>query len=731
MINNIRKFTVLWSVIILLGNLLIPQKPPEYHFYDTTLPIEERVNDLIGRLTLEEKAGMMLHNSKAIPRLGIPEYNWWNECLHGVARAGKATVFPQAIGIAATFDNHLVQRIATAVSDEARAKFHAAVRMDNRTQYAGLTFWTPNVNIFRDPRWGRGQETYGEDPYLTSRIGTAYVTGLQGNHPQYLKTAACAKHFAVHSGPEPLRHYFNAVVDTKDLRETYLPAFKALVDAGVEAVMCAYNRTNGAPCCGSQSLLVDILRNQWGFHGHIVTDCWALDDIWLRHKVVKTKIEAAAMAINNGVNLNCGYLYKFLPDTVKKGLVKEVTIDECLATLLTTRFKLGLFDPDSMNPYSRIPESIVNCQKHKNLAREAAAKSIVLLQNKNNVLPLDKNIKHLYVTGPNAADVDVLMGNYNGMSGEMATVLEGVTEAVSPATMVEYRPGCLLNGKPVFSGTGMAAANDATIAVIGLSPLLEGEDGDAMLSESNGDRVDIRLPGNQVEFIRKLRENNDKPLVVVIFGGSAVAVPEIANLADAVLFAWYPGEQGGNALADVIFGTVNPAGRLPVTVYRSLKDLPPYEDYSMQGRTYRYFQGKPLYPFGFGLSYTTFQYDGLQVGKPELSASSLREITITASIKNTGHRDGEEVVQLYTRYKGGAFQNLKNSRFPIKELKGYNRIHLQKGEQKEIRFILNADALKTWVVKKNKWVLLPGEYEIMLASSSSDIRLRHTIDIKK
>ncbi len=399
-------------------------------FRNPQLSTDQRIDDLLSRLTPEEKVSQMLYNSPAIDRLDIPAYNWWNECLHGVGRAGRATVFPQAIGLAATFDDDLIYRIADAISTEARAKYNEAIRKNNRVQYLGLTFWTPNINIFRDPRWGRGQETYGEDPYLTGRMGSAFVRGLQGNDPKYLKAAACAKHFAVHSGPEKTRHEFNALPDEKDFRETYLPAFKSLVDAKVEAVMCAYNRLYNEPCCGSKYLLSDILRNEWGFKGHIVTDCWALDDIWLRHKVVATREEAAAMAAKAGVNLNCGYIYKYLPVAIEKGLIPESILDTILKPLLRTRFRLGLFDPPGMVPWSALGPEVVDSPGHQDLAREAAVKSIVLLQNKNNILPLNRDsIRNIFVTGPTAADIMALVGNYNGWAGDMVTFLEGITRS--------------------------------------------------------------------------------------------------------------------------------------------------------------------------------------------------------------------------------------------------------------------------------------------------------------
>ncbi|MEN8226434.1 MAG: glycoside hydrolase family 3 N-terminal domain-containing protein, partial [Bacteroidota bacterium] len=493
-----------------------------YPYLDPSVPIEDRVDDLISKLTLEEKASLMLYNSPAIERLGIPAYNWWSEALHGVGRAGEATVFPQAIGLAATFDPDLIFRIAVAISDEARAKHHAAVRKGHIAQNMGLSFWSPNINIFRDPRWGRGQETYGEDPFLSAVIGSIFVRGLQGDHPKYLKTAACAKHYVVHSGPEASRHHFNAIPNEIDFRETYLPAFRELVEADVEAVMCAYNRTYDEPCCGSPFLLKDVLREEYGFDGHIVSDCWALDDIWARHKVVETRVEAAAMAADAGVNLNCGYIYKYLPGAVDKGLISEPEVNDILKPLLRTRFKLGLFDPDSLNPYAAISTDVVNCVKHKQLAHEAAVKSIILLKN-DGVLPLNRDsINGIFVTGPMAADLSALVGNYNGYSGEMVTILEGMVAKAGPAIAVDHTKGVLLNNDSIFYGFWHTGFADVVIAVVGINRLLEGEEGDAMLNLEGGDRTAIELPENQVEYIRKLRERiGDKKLVVVVTGGSA------------------------------------------------------------------------------------------------------------------------------------------------------------------------------------------------------------------
>jgi beta-glucosidase len=690
----------------------------QYPFQNPSLNLDVRIDDLISKLTIEEKATLMLYNSPAIERLGIPEYNWWNECLHGVARAGRATVFPQAIGLAATFDEDLIFRVATAISDEARAKHHEAVRMGNRAQYNGLSFWTPNINIFRDPRWGRGQETYGEDPFLTSRIGIALVKGLQGNDPKYLKVSACAKHFVVHSGPEKTRHVFNALPNERDFKETYLPAFQALVEEGnVESVMCAYNRTYDQPCCGSNFLIDSILRKEWKFKGHVVSDCWALDDIWLRHKVVTTRVEAAAMAVKAGVNLNCGYIYEYLPKAVDTGLITEETVNAALRPLLQTRFKLGLFDPDELNPYSRIPKEVVNCEKHQQLAYEAAAKSIVLLKNKNSILPLNRDtLKNLFVTGPTATDINCLLGNYNGLSGEFVTILEGLISRVYEGTIVEHNQGFMYHNDSIMHGFWQASRADAVIICIGLSPLFEGEEGDAMMNPNGGDRVSITLPHNQVEYVRKMREKiGTNPLIVILTGGSALAIPEIDELADAVLFAWYPGEQGGNAVADIIFGTINPSGRLPVTFYKSDSDLPDFENYSMEGRTYRYFKGEPLYPFGYGLSFTQFDYSNLSV------KNEGENIQVTVSVKNTGVFEGYEVIQIYTNKTDPTFWR------PMKQLVGFKRISLQKGEQKIITLEIEKKQFQYWDVHQQKYLIEPGKYEIHAGSSSADIRLENSI----
>ncbi len=711
----------LFFSILISGSLYGQSQNYTYPYLDPSIPDSLRVEDLMSKLTLDEKASLTLYNSPSIARLGIPEYNWWNECLHGVGRAGLATVFPQAIGLAASFDEKLIYEVATAISDEARAKHHAAVRKGYRAQYMGLTFWSPNINIFRDPRWGRGQETYGEDPYLTSVTGRAFVHGLQGNDPDYLKVAACAKHYVVHSGPEESRHHFNAVPNEIDFRETYLPAFRELVEADVEAVMCAYNRTYGEPCCGSKYLLQDILRDEYGFEGHVVTDCWALDDIWARHQSVETGVQAAAMAAKAGANLNCGYIYKYLPEAVRLGMIMEEDVDNVLRPILTSRFKLGLFDPDSINPYASIPPEIVNCEAHKALAREAAQKSIVLLKN-NGVLPLNKDsINSILVTGPMACDLNALVGNYNGYSGEMATVLEGVVNHAGPAISVKYTAGVLLDNDSLFNGN-WHSSSDILIAVVGINRLLEGENGDAMLNKNGGDRIRIELPANQVEYIRQIKENiGNNKLVVVVTGGSAIAMPEIEQMADALLFAWYPGEQGGNAIADLIFGDVNPSGRLPVSFYRSTSDLPPIDDYSMEGRTYRFFKGDVLFPFGHGLSYSNFEY--LSANFLMHGGQGISDIAIRVKIHNNSSVDGEEVIQVYVKVPGAGY------RVPEKSLVGFKRVLVAAGESMHVNIPLDIDFMKRWDVSEQKYLLVPGDYGFFIGASSEDIRIELTNSI--
>lgn len=684
----------------------------KYPFLNPASPVEKRVNDLLSRLTIDEKISLLLYNSPGVERLGIPAYNWWNEALHGVARAGRATVFPQAIGMAATFDDSLVQKIAMAISDEARAKYNAAIKNNNRSQYLGLTFWSPNINIFRDPRWGRGHETYGEDPYLTGRIGTAFVKGLQGNDPNHYKTVACAKHFAVSSGPEPLRHEFNAVVSNSDLYNTYLPAFqKLVVDAKVGGIMCAYNRLDGLPCCGSKFLLQDILRSEWGFKGYLVTDCWALDDIFTYHHFVKDPEEAAVMAIKNGVNVECGNTLKTLRSALQKGSLTEADINASLHINLETLMKLGWFDPPGKNPFDRITEKVINSETNRLLAKRAAVESMVLLSNKNNSLPLSADLKSILITGPNADDINVLLANYNGHSGNLVTILEGITNAVSPSTIIFNNKGCELADTLRQDVHWMISEAEAVVAVLGLSPLIEGENGDAYLSEAGGDKKDISFPYAQLKYLKKLRERTKKPLIVVLTSGSAVELTEVEKIADAVLLAWYPGEQGGNAVADVLFGKANPGGRLPVTFYNSTADLPAFTDYAMKGRTYRYFKGDVCHPFGFGLSYTTFTYSNLKVSALQNGYS------FQFDIKNSGRMDGDEVAQLYVRHIDGANTE------PVQQLKNFKRVSLAKGKLQRVSLILRESDMRYWDEKKNGWTLYPGEYEVMIGGSSEDSKL--------
>jgi len=681
--------------------------------------MEERLDDLIRRLSLEEKVSLMTHTAAGVERLGIPAYNWWNEALHGVARAAPATVFPQAIGLAATFNPELVEEVATVISDEGRALYHKSVKKDIRKQYMGLTYWSPNVNIFRDPRWGRGHETYGEDPFLSGELGAAFVRGIQGQDPGYLKAAACAKHFAVHNGPEAKRHVFDAAASPKDLYETYLPAFKRLVDEGVAGVMCAYNRTNGEVCCGHQELLVDVLRKKnWGFDGYVVSDCWALSDFYSFHKVTQTPEESAALALKSQVNVNCGVVYNHLDEALEKGLVKEADIDAALRRQLRIRFRLGLFDPDDRVPFARNIPDKMQLEKARRVARRAARQSVVLLKNEKQVLPLSKDLPQVYVTGHNAADVNVLLGNYFGVSRRMVPLLEGIANKVSETTVVQYSQGMLLDQKDTtnFGMVWNAASADATIAVIGISPLVEGENGDAIASDFGGDRKTIEMPRAQINFLKALKEQaKDNPLIVVVCTGSAIAMPEVHELADALLLAWYPGEQGGNGVADILFGDAAPSGRLPLTFYRSTQQLGDYEDYRIAegGRTYKYFKGDPLYPFGFGLTYSQIKYEA--VGKKQVDWKKEGQLNFETALSNTGRRRVEEVVQLYI---GGP-----ETGFPIPQyaLKNIKRLSLAPGESKKVAFEITEKMLE--VIDMDGQPVLPkGEHQVWIGPSSPSAR---------
>ena len=682
-------------------------------FQDPTKPIAERVNDLISKMTLEEKAGQMMYNAPAIPRLDVPKYNWWNECLHGVARNGRATVFPQAIALGATFDPDLMHRIGLAIADEARAKFNANRKVGYMDRYAGLTFWSPNVNLFRDPRWGRGQETYGEDPMLISKLGVSFVKGLQGDDPKYLKTAAMAKHYAVHSGPEKLRHEFDAVVSRFDLWNTYLPAFEALVtDADVEGVMGAYNRTNGDVCCAHPYLMQEVLRDKWGFDGYFVSDCWAIQDFYQGHNVDETREQAASRAATLGCNLNCGSTYPALVEAVEQGLTNESVLDDNLRQLLPTRFKLGLFDPLGSVPFDNITTEVVRSQEHLDLSYEAATKALVMLKNEDNLLPLDPEIQSVFVTGPMAANAQTLLANYYGVTDDLRTILEGVVGNVSDHTAIRYVQGALMdrpNVNPIDWYSEEASTAEVTIACMGISQLKEGE---AIASPSAGDREYINLPPHQIEFLKLLR-SKAKKLVVVITGGSAISSPEAHELADAVVYAWYPGEKGGQAVGDLLFGKVNPSGKLPVTFVEKLEDLPPFEDYNMKGRTYRYLEKDPLYPFGYGLSYSNFTYTEPKVSNQILSKDNPIELTL--KVNNVSDIGGDEVVQLYIEKAD------RSPEEPMIELRDFSRIHVEGNESQMVTFQISAETLANRDENGDK-VTTPGKYTVYVGGSTPSSR---------
>lgn len=829
LINVLPYNGVLVFIFLLVSSCASNEKTKKiyaFNFQNPSLTIEERVQDLLGQMTLQEKVSQMRYDAPGVERLGIPEYNWWNECLHGVARAGEATVFPQGIGMGATWNAPLIFEMGTAVSDEARAKHHKAISEGKRGIYQGLNFWTPNINIFRDPRWGRGQETYGEDPYLTSRIGVNYIKALQGDDDKYFKVIATAKHFAVHSGPEKSRHEDNYQTSNRDLYETYLPAFEAAVkEAKVHSVMCAYNRYRDEACCGSNLLLNKILRDDWGFGGYVVSDCWAINDFWEpnKHNLVKTPQEAAALAVDRGTDLNCGNVYDpNLTEAVLKELIDESKIDLALSRLFIARFKLGMFDPDENVKWSKIPYDVVASEAHYALSEKISRESMVLLKNDNNTLPLDKNIKSIAVIGPNADSRQVLLGNYHGTPKNNYTPLLAIKNKLPNAT-VNYALGSdiavgwptlnaipsavLRNGnekglkgeyfknvdwkgnpefirndetvdftwvgtrpldnlkKDVFSvkWTGELVPNESgayriglrassggklyfndslqfefsddhepkthyfdvdlvegkanTIKIeyynyhadpqaqlvwaktdadlispaieaakksevvllfLGLSPSIEGEEMPVLLEGfDKGDRSEITLPKTQIELMKKIQALG-KPTVLVLMNGSALAVNWAADNVPAILEAWYPGEFGGKAIADVLFGDYNPGGRLPVTFYKSVNDLPDFKNYNMENRTYKYFKGEPLFPFGHGLSYTNFKYTALKIQE---SIVINEPIKVSVDVSNAGKMEGDEVVQLYLTHSG-------DSAGPKRSLVGFNRIHLKANETKTVSFIV-------------------------------------------
>ncbi|MBL7111703.1 MAG: glycoside hydrolase family 3 C-terminal domain-containing protein [Bacteroidales bacterium] len=855
-----KKFFLPVILIAILFNVNSCNKTTyEYPFQDPDLTFEERIDDLVSRMTLEEKVSQMKYTASAIDRLGIPEYNWWNECLHGVARMGKSTVFPQAIGMAATFDQDLMFDISTAISDEARAKYHRYQSLGKRGIYQGLTFWTPNINIFRDPRWGRGMETYGEDPYLTGKLAVSFIKGLQGDHEKYLKAVATSKHYIVHSGPEPDRHSFDAVIYERDFRDTYLPHFKMTVEeANVYSVMCAYNRYLGEACCGSSTLLTEILRNELGFEGYIVSDCWAIKDFYTGHMVSEGPGDASALAVKSGTDLNCGDAYPALLEAVANGQITEEEIDVSVKRLMLARMKLGMFDPDELVPWANIPYETVDSEQHRELALKTARKSIVLLKNENKLLPLSKNLGKIAVIGPNANDVEVLLANYNGIPVNPVTPLQGMIDKLGKDKII-YARGCehapnlptlepvpgtaLFTGKdlekhgmngqyfgnqefegdPVFEridenidfywweeapdsrlddddfsvrwtgyivppesgtyavgGEGMngytillddeqlvrfnsihhalkryefveleankpykiqidyfehhgeasmkllwsvprtdlearaieaASQSDAVVLFMGLSPRLEGEEMRVEVEGfKGGDRTDIDLPDLQHGFIKKIMAL-DKPTVLVLLSGSAVAINWENDNVPAIVQAWYGGQAAGTAIADVLFGDYNPAGRLPVTFYKSVNDLPDFSDYNMDNRTYRYFTGKPLYPFGYGLSYTTFEYGQPVIEKSEINGSE--PVIVKVNVTNTGDLAGDEVVQLYIRDDESLVTR------PLREMKGFKRIHLETGESAEVEFSIGPKELEYYDVEQQEYIVEPGTFTIYTGSSSS------------
>ena len=736
------KFNRLTIIIILLLNNNYTQAQeiaiPKYS--NTSLDFETRASDLVLLMTLEEKISQLGDGAPAIPRLNIQEYHWWNECLHGVARAGTATVFPQAIGMAASFDTNTMREVADIISDEARAKHHEAQRNKNYNIYNGLTFWSPNINIFRDPRWGRGHETYGEDPYLTGQMGMQFVKGLQGNDPKYFKVIATAKHFAVHNGPEPNRHSFNVLPSKRDLWETYLPAFKDLiVDAKVYSVMGAYNRVDGESASASWMLLSDILRKQWGFEGYVVSDCGAINDIFDSHKIVNTQEEAAALGIRRGCDLNCGSVYqRALKKAVSQGLIGIKEINLSVYRLMLARMKLGMFDPTELVPYAQIPFELNNSRAHDDMALKMAHKSMTLLKN-NGILPLNKNlIKKIAVIGPNADNINALRGNYYGSASNPVTIINGIKAKAGTEIEVVYHKGVslvtsqnkdsLVLSKEILKDIETA---DVALFVGGLDATWEGEESNEMRAHNGedgflgGDRTKIELPEVQLNALKAMTKTGT-PVVFVLLAGSAVSFNGLEQELEGLLAAWYPGQRGGDAVADVLFGEYNPAGRLPVTFYSSTDELAGFEDYNMRagkGFTYRYYNGEALYPFGHGMSYTKFKYSDMTIDKTNIVKSD--EILVSVKVKNSGVFDGEEVVQLYIK-------DVESTTWmPLKQLREFKRISLKKGEQKTVEFKLKAiEDLRHYDATRQSYVVEPGDFEIQIGSSSKDIRLKKIIQVE-
>lgn len=680
-------------------------------YLDEGLSFEERAEDLVSRMTLEECAAQLLHGAKGVQRLGVKDYNWWNEALHGVARAGMATVFPQAIGMAASFDEELMQDVADVISTEGRAKYNVSQKYGDYGIYKGLTFWSPNVNLFRDPRWGRGQETYGEDPFLTSRMGVSFVKGIQGDDPRYLKAAACAKHFAVHSGPEKFRHEFDARVTGQDLEETYLPAFHALVDAGVEGVMGAYNRVNGEPACGSKTLLKGILEEQWGFKGYVTSDCWAVADFHQHHKVTSAPEESVKLALENGCVLNCGCTYERVLHAVELGLLSEETVRRAAVRLMTTRMKLGMFD--ERTPFDHLDLTDVDTEYNRSVNERMARESLVLLKN-NGILPLKKEkLRCVAVIGPNADSITALEGNYHGTANQYHTVLESI-QASLPECRVLYSKGCHLYapedpdcGDRLTEVKAMADLSDLVIVVTGLDETIEGEE--MMDKELGGDKKDLLLPESQRKLVKTLCEG-DTPFIIVNLSGSAIDFAEGNEGAAAIVQGWYPGAMGGKAIADLLFGEFSPSGRLPVTFYRNDNELPDFCDYSMRERTYKYFTGEPLFPFGYGLSYTRFAYSDLKVDGEVVPGSGAKAcVTVT----NTGSVDSDTVVEFY-------LQDVEASvATPKYRLCAFRRVFVKAGEQVKVCAEIPAEMF-TVVTEDGKRVYEPGKFILYAGGSQPD-----------
>ena len=671
----------------------------------------KRAQDIIAQMTVDEKISQLMNETPGIPRLGIKPYDWWSEGLHGVGRDGRATVFPQPICLGATFDPQLIQKIGDAVSSEGRAKFNVAQKIGNYSRNAGLTFWSPNVNIFRDPRWGRGMETYGEDPFLSGTLGTAYVRGMQGDDPFYLKVGACGKHFAVHSGPEATRHTADINPTKRDLFETYLPAFKMLVQQGrVETIMGAYNAVYGESCSGSKYLLTDILRNQWGFRGHIVSDCGAVNDIYEGHHIAKTEAEACAIAIKAGLNLECGNTFKALKQALEQKLLTSKDLDKALMPLMMTRLKLGILAPDSECPYNDVSESVICCDAHTVIAKQAALEGMVLLKN-NGILPLSKNIRTLFVAGPGASDAFYLMGNYFGLSNRYSTYLQGIVSEVSDGTSVNYRPG-FMQITPELNDMNWAVREsseaEVAIVVMGNNGNLEGEEGEAFASASRGDRVGLSLPESQMNYLRRVKQIKKDKIIVVLTGGSPIDVKEISGIADAVIMAWYPGQEGGMALGNLIFGDANFSGRLPVTFPESVDALPAFDDYSMKGRTYKYMSGNVYYPFGYGLSYGHVTYSDVNIKGKMVKDHPL---TVEATLHNDGKMAIDEVAQVYLSVPGSGVSA------PIESLVGFKRVNIPSGNSVKVEFVIPAEQLMT-VQEDGSSKLLKGKYVVTVSGAA-------------